>query len=115
MIINGLLALLFAKELTVLWNMRQSAIAALNSNILASDKEAFLEKIRQMNPSWWMWTIGIVSLLITIALLVGWWLPKFHHLRPVMARLSLIWTLAWLTYLVIIVVNTALALSQVLS
>lgn len=70
---------------------------SLSRELLASDTAKLLEAIRNSGTPIWAWCLSVFAWIITTAILVCWFIPKFRKMRWFW-RTNLVWLILWLIY-----------------
>lgn len=100
---NWIIALMLGLNLAQLYRTYLSAQAAQSEQLLSNNPDQLLSNIQNTSPSIWLWLASGISLIISLFILVGWFIPKFRR-QLWFWRLSYIWLWFWIIYLIAAVI-----------
>lgn len=87
---------------------------SLSGSILAGNEAEFIAKLESQLPSIFIWILVVGGLVVTLSLILGILLTK-DNLNKIIARINVIWLLAWTIigiYWVLILVSLIISIRE---
>lgn len=114
-IINVVIGIVLIWNFSQLLDIHSSVQTAIRGSIISDNPTAFINAIKDNDVKLWMWCVNVLAIVLTLGLLAGLTVPRLAQFRLLSLRLSYIWLLTCLTFLVVNIVRTVLALNHLFS
>lgn len=114
-IINVVIGIVLIWNFSQLLDIHAGVQTAIKGSIISDNPTEFINAIKDNDVKLWMWCVNVLAIVLTLGLLAGLTVPRLAQFRLLSLRLSYIWLLTCLTFLVVNIVRTVLALNHLFS
>lgn len=114
-VVNIIIGTILVWNFSQLLDIHTSVQTAIRGSIISDNPTEFIATIKDTDVKLWMWIVNVLGILVTVALLVGLTLPRLSGYRILSTHLSYIWLLVCLTFLLVNVLRTILAVNHLFS
>lgn len=114
-VIDVIICLILVWNFSQLLDIHASVQTAIRGSIISDNPAEFIATIKDNDVQLWMWVVNLLGILFTLSLLAGITLPALSGYRVLSVRISYLWMLACLTFLLINLLRTILAINHLFS